>query len=330
MSFRFVQNSSQTARTIRASTNLRRWNRATPRVNNQDLKNPDNVNEVPIQDGQIHGRRVPRFSSGKQKVTNSQIKPPDKNMKPMESSCLKKSATKDRITKSKRCTRIFQILAIQEQYTQSNSCTQMQTNRFHVSSVDSVFSSIRSKIAPQQKLSISFGQSKQFYRYNTERGPAHPDLNSRHKCPVLKPPQQPYEEHSFTPNKQHHPQMLPGFYFSGMEPENTFTTYITPPHGRSVSQTQECKSSDSGSTCVLVEHQHHRSSQPQKTQPSQSRPRTRINQMISMMGPTSFMASGSGAQAILPGANKIARIPFIRTDNKIFVIQNFQSHCNKK
>jgi hypothetical protein len=69
----------------------------------------------------------------------------------------------------------------------------------------------------------------------------------------------------------------------------------------------------------LVKHHNHRSGLPQKTQPSQSRPRTRINQMIPMMGPASSMASRT-----------ITPCPRRGADHKIFVIQNFQSHCNKK
>lgn len=121
------------------------------------------------------------------------------------------------------------------------------------------------------------------------------------------------------------------FYFPGMEPENTLTIHITPPHGRSVSQSKECNSSNSGRTSILVKYHNQRSGHPQKTQPSLCRPRTRINQMIPMMGPTSFVTRGIGTISIfhirVPGATVC---PVVRTDPKIVVIQNFQSHCNKK
>lgn len=218
---------------------------------------------------------------------------------------------KNRVAKRKCGTRVFQILAIHKLHPQTNCSPQMQTYRFHVSGVYCVFCCISSKIAPKQKLSICFRQSKQFNRNNTKRRPAHPDKNSRHQCPMKPSPQLTHKKHRFAPDELEHSKMQSRFYFSCVKPENTFTAYITPPQGRSISQTQKCSSSYSGSTSVLVKHQYHRSSQPQKTQPSQNRPRTRINQMISMTRPTSSMASGRGT--LVPGA--YAPIPFVHTDH---------------
>lgn len=337
MSFRFVQNSSQTTRPICTGTNFRRGYCTTPPINLLEEKNPDNVHEVPVLDSLIHGGGASGFSRRQLEITNCQVNPPQEDVLSVKPSGKVESAPENRVTKSKRSTCVLQVLAVQEQYTQTNSGCQMQTNRFHVSSVYSVFSSISCKIAPQQKLSISFGQPKHFYRNNTKGRPAHTDLNSRHQCPVQEPPQLSYKKHSFAPNKQHHTKMQSSFHFSSVETENTFTTYIAPPQGRSIRQAQKCKNTNSGSTCVLVKHQYHRSSQPQKTQPSQNRPRTRINQMIPMMGPTSSMASGCGT--LVPGPTRppvpsgpgaYAPVPFVRTNHQIFVILNFQSHWNKK
>ncbi len=229
-------------------------------------------------------------------------------MQPVKTCREEECTPKNRVAKCKCGPRVFQILTIQELHSQTNCSPQMQTHCFHVSSIYCVFSCISSKIAPKQKLSICFRQSKQINRNNTKGRPAHSDKNSRHQCPMKPGPQLTHKKHRFAPDELEHSKMQSRFHFSCVKPENTFTAYITPPQGRSISQTQQCSSSYSGSTCVLVEHQYHRSSQPQKTQPSQNRPRTRINQMISMTRPTSSMASGSGTLVPAP-------IPFVRTDH---------------
>ena len=239
--------------------------------------------------------------------------------------------SKHRVAECKRSTCVFQVLTIKELHTQPNSGSQVQAHCFHISSIHSIFCGISGKVTPQQKKSVCFWEPEQPYWHDSERRPAHSNLNSGHQPPMLECPKLPYKEHSLTPNEQHHPQVKSRFHFPGVEPENSFTIYITPPHGRSVSQTKKGNSSNSGSTSILVKYHNQRSGHPQKTQPSLSRPGTRINQMIPMMGPTSFMARGIGTISIfhtrVPGT---AICPGVRTDHKIFVIQNFQSHCNKK
>eukprot|EP00878_Enallax_costatus_P000042 GHUV01000051.1.p1 GENE.GHUV01000051.1~~GHUV01000051.1.p1 ORF type:complete len:326 (-),score=-46.57 GHUV01000051.1:1400-2377(-) len=320
MSFRFVLDCSLTAGSIGACADFGSRHRASPPVNNYNLKNPYDIYKVPVLNGKVHRSGLPGFSYGNHEVTNSQVEPTHKNVKAVKSGCLEKCTPENRVAECERSSCVLQILTIQKQYTQTNCNTQLQTYRFHISNINSMFSGISSKVAPQQKQSVSLGQTPQIYRNHSERRPTHSDLNSRHQCPVKERPEQSNKEHSLTPNKLHHPKMQSRFHFSGMEPLNTFTAYIAPPQGRSVSQRTECNKSNGRCSSILMENHYHRSSQPQKTQPSLSRPRTRINQMIPMMGPASMASS----RTITPGEHVL----FVRTDH--FVIQNFQSHWNKK
>jgi hypothetical protein len=102
----------------------------------------------------------------------------------MKTGCEKKGTSENRIAESERGSSVFQILTIQKQYTQTNSNAQLQTHYFHISSINSVFSGISGKVAPQLKQSVSLGQAPEVNRNYSERRPAHTDLNSRHQCPV--------------------------------------------------------------------------------------------------------------------------------------------------
>ena len=102
----------------------------------------------------------------------------------METGREEKPTSENRIAESECGSSVFQVLTIQKQYTQTNSNTQLQTRYFHISSINSVFSGISGKVAPQLKQSVSLGQSPEVNRYYSERRPAHTDLNSRHQSPM--------------------------------------------------------------------------------------------------------------------------------------------------
>lgn len=286
---------------------------------------------MPVYNGKVHRGRLPGFSNGNQLVTNPQVEPPNQHVEAVKPSCEIEPTSKHRVAECKRSSRVFQVLTIQKLHPLPNSSSLVQAHCFHISSIYSIFCCISSKVTPQQKKSVGFRLSKEVYWHNSKRRPTHSDLNSRHKSPMLEGPLLPDKEHSLAPNKQHHSQMQSRFYFPGMEPQYSFAIHITPPDSRSVSQREECNSRNSGSSSILVKYHNQRSSHPQKTQPSLSRPRTRVHEVVPVVRPTSNMTRGSGTISIfhirVPGA---PIRPIVHTDHKIFVIQNFQSHCNKK
>jgi hypothetical protein len=120
-------------------------------------------------------------------------------------------------------------------------------------------------------------------RYNTYRRPRHTYLNCRHKCSVHKSPQQTYKESSFTNNKLYHSKMLSVYNFCSMAAKGSFTTYVTPPHTCSVSQTGKCLCLNSTCSSITMEKHYSRNSLKQDTLSSQCRPRGRVHQMEAMV-----------------------------------------------
>lgn len=316
VSFCFILNCSQAARTICTCTKL--WSRGptTPCINDHNKENPHNINKMPIHNCEIHGSRLSRFCFWKKNITYRQIKPSNKDVEAVKSRREVECTSKHGITKSKRRSSVFLILTIQKQNTEPNRCSQMNTHRFHISSINCMFCRIRSKITPQKKLRVGFWLPKQFNWNYTKRGPTHPNLNSWHQCPMKEPPEQTNKKHCLTPNKQHHTKMQSSFHFSSVKSKNSFTVYIAPPNKCCINQRHKCNTSNRRCTRILVKNQYHRCGQPQKTQPSQRRPRTKINQMIPMMGHTHSIVSCS---------RTISRILRCSPKN-FFVIQNFQNH----
>jgi hypothetical protein len=150
---------------------------------------------------------------------------------------------------------------------------------------------IRGKVGSLLDLGVGLGLSHPMQRNNTHGRPGHPDLNCRHEGRVHKCPQLPYKKCCFTHNKLNHTKVKAILHLAGMVVHTTFTTYITPPHTCNISQTRESQKHNSPCTSILVKEQYHRNSQKLNTLCGQCRPRTRIYQVIPMMGSSTSRSS---------------------------------------
>lgn len=289
MTFPFIKDGVQSTASVSTSFKLRPRYRAPPDINDSELRHPDYVNKVPIQNCQVLCSTTTRCCTIQSNITNCQILKSQNNVKTVESCCKVECTSKHSITKCESCPSIFKILTIHKQQPQPNSSPQMQFTKTLVIMVHCMFRSICSKITPKLQQCISTGLPLPMYRYNSNRRPTHSYLNCRHKCSMQKRPKQSNKKHCFTPNKKHHSQVQSVFHLACMKTFYSFTVNITPPKECRISYCQKSSQCKSRCSSILMKNQNKRYQHPHNTQPSLCRPRTRIHQVISMMGPTQPM-----------------------------------------
>lgn len=123
-------------------------------------------------------------------------------------------------------------------------------------------------------------------RHNSNRRPTHSYSNCRHKSSMQKCPKQTNKKHCFAPNKKQHTQMQSIFNLASMETLHTFTINITPPKECTIGNCLKSNGCKSSCSCILMKNQNQRYLHPHNAQSSLCRPRTRIHQVISVVGPT--------------------------------------------
>jgi len=162
--------------------------------------------------------------------------------------------------------------------------------------INPVHCPICSKITTKQELCVSQREPSPINRNNTYGRPAQPNLYCRHEPCMQNPPQQSNEKHPFRPNKQHYSQILSIFHFLSMKSFDPFTYNVTPPKRSNNCQRRKSNEKKCSTSRILMKTQHQRCCQKQQTKPSQSRPRTWIYQMKTMMYSLStwFTLSGIG------------------------------------
>lgn len=286
MTFPFIKDGIQSTTSVSTSFKLRPRYRAPPDVNQNEETHPHHVNKVPIQNCKVHCCTTTWCCAIQSNITNSLILKSQNNVKTVESCSKVESTSKHSITKSESCSSIFKILTIHKQQPQTNSSPQMLFTKTLVIMVHSMFCSICCKITPKQLLCISARLPQPMNRYNSNRRPTHSHLNSGHKRSMQKSPKQSNKEHCFTPNKKHHSQMQSIFHLACMKTFYSFTVNITPPKECRITYCQKSNQRKSSCSGILMKNQNQRYQHPHNTQPSLCRPRTRIHQVISMVGPT--------------------------------------------
>lgn len=289
VAFPFVKNGIQSTTSISTSFKFRPRNRTSPDVNNNLQAYPYHIYEVPIQNCKVHCGTTARCCTIQGNVTNSQILESLNYMKTVESCGKVKRTSKHSITKCKSSSCIFEILTIHKQQSQTNRGPQVQFTKTFVVMVHCMFCSICCKITPKQQQCVCTRKTQPVYRYNTYRRPTHSYLNGRHKSSMQKSPKQSNKEHPFTPNKKHHTLMQSIFNLACMKTFHPFTVHITPPKECRIVYCQKSNQSKCWCSSILMKNQNQRYQHPHYTQPCLCRPRARIHQVISMVGPTQSM-----------------------------------------
>ena len=270
---------------VMTSTKFRSRLRTSPNIDQNQDKDPNNVNKVPIKSSKLQSNILMSTRRFYLEHTYNEIKPSNQNVESVESSSLIECRTKSRITESKSSFSIFQILTKQENNSLKYGNSKKQRSFLFLIFMHTMKCSITSKVTPLQNKSVCKGQCSPIYRNNTYRRPTHSNLNSRHQCTVKSSPKKSNKESSFGNNELLHSQMLSIFHFPSMETKNTFTIHITPPNTCTINQCTKSSCQKSSSSCILMKKQYLRCGQPQKTKPSQSGPWTWIYQMIPVMRP---------------------------------------------
>jgi hypothetical protein len=314
-----MQDNLKCTASVSTSADFSTRNRTTPYINQNLLEYPYNIDKVPVLNSKIHSSTLIRTCTILSSQTNSQVEKTNDYVESVESSSQVKGTSKDRVTKGKRSSSILKVLTENKEKSQRDGNRQLDFAKIFVSIVHPMFRCICSEIRSQQQLCVGFRKTCPFNRNNSQRRPSHSQLNGRHQSSVQESPQQSNKKHSFTPNKLKHSLMQSIFYLPSVIPENTFTVHVTPPQTRGIYQTTQGCNHNSRSSSKLVKTQNQRSSLPQKTLPSQSRPRTRIYQMVSMMRPT----SGSARHTLRCNHRSMICILFLSIKSRK------QSHCLK-
>jgi len=283
---------------ILTSTKFRSRLCTSPNIDQNQDKNPNNVNKVPIKSSKLQSNTLMSIRRFYLEHTYNKIKPSNQNVESVKSSSLIECRTKSRITKSKSSFSIFQILTKQENNSLKYSDSKKQRSFLFLIAMHSMKCCVTSKVTPLQNKSVCKRQCSPIYRNNTYRRPTHSNLNSRHQCTMKSSPKKSNKKSSFRNNELQHSQMLSIFDFPSMKTKNTFTINITPPNTSTIHQCTKSSSHKSSSSCILMKKQYLRCGQPQKTKPSQSRPRTWVYLMISVMGPHRSSACPSSIRTV--------------------------------
>ncbi len=322
--FAFIKHRVQSAASICTRLLFKCGCSRSPNIHNSQKEYPHNIHKVPVKNCQILCNTTIFARSRQQEQTYHKVQGTNDDMSTVEASSQIEGTTKDRVTESKWRTGIFQILTENKLNPQKDCICQLKFTKGFISTINGMFCRVRSKVRPEKQKSVCFRKSSPMNRYHSQRRPAHSLLNSRHESPVKEGPKLSDEKHCFGPDKKIHSQLKSGFNFPSVKTKNTFTVYITPPQTSSISHSTNSNNSKGTSPSILMKIQNQRNHHPQNTQPSQSRPRTGINQMIPMVRPSSMPSS---ARHLL-GRVLFQRGVLLPNSNFLhFFLSVKQSHC---
>lgn len=279
----FTQYGLQDAISIRARIYTSRGCLCSPYVNQTEDQDPNDIDEMPIKDGQIHHCGTTWCHGFQINQAYSQIQETNNYVHSVESCTQVKLTSKYRITKCKLRPTILQVLVERKQPSKTNGIDQHVSRFCIISCIQCIFSIVLTKVRLCQQNSVQGWSTSPVYWNNSNWRPSHTNSYGWHQCLMQESPQQPNKKHCFTDNKQNHSQIKSIFNFGSMTAIQPFTDYITPPQTLGVSQENQLGKQYSSTSGIFVEIKHQAQCQSKHTKTCKLRPRTRVQQMIRLM-----------------------------------------------
>ena len=279
----FTQYGLQDAISISARIYTSRGCLRSPYVNQTEDQDPNDIDKMPIQDGQIHHCGTTRCHGFQINQAYSQIQETNNYVHSVESSTQVKLTSKYRITKCKLRPTILQVLVERKQPSKTNGIDQHVSRFSIISCIQCIFSIVLTKVRLCQQNSVQGWSTSPIYWNNSNWRPSHTNSYSWHQCLMQESPQQSNKKHCFTNNKQNHSQIKPVFNFGSMAAIQSFTNYLAPPQTLSICQENQLGKQHGSTSSIFVEIKHQAQCQSKHTKTCKLRPRTRVQQMIRLM-----------------------------------------------